>query len=86
MVPWLRIRLPMQGDTGLTPSQEDFTCCGAPEPMHHQLLSPSAQRPCSSTREPTAMRRLSTAAREGPLPSATAESLCSATKTQSGQK
>lgn len=35
VVPWLRTHLPVRGDTGLIPGQEDLTCPGQLSPCHN---------------------------------------------------
>ena len=75
---WLRIHLPMQGTRIRALLWEDPTCCGATKPVRHNYWvraleptchtywSPSAQSPCSATREATAMRIPRTARKSSP--------------------
>ena len=68
----------MQGTQVRALVREDPTCCGATKPMchnywayalepaSHNYWSPRAYRPCSATREATAMRSLRTTTKSSP--------------------
>ena len=79
VVQWIGIHLPMQGTRVWSLVQEDSTCHGAAEPVHHNYwahaLEPACRTnwsPCawslySITREVTPVRSLSTAKKSSPL-------------------
>ena len=67
-VQWLRICLSMPETLVLCLFQEDSTCLGATEPVHHNHWSPSSRAwtPGSTTGKPTTIRIPHTAAKEQP--------------------
>ena len=90
---WLRICLPMQGTWVRALVQEDPTCHGATKPVPHncwacvpQLLKPTHLEPMLRNKRSHHNEKPTRCNEEQPLPAATRESPCTATKTQHSQK